>query len=209
MNSCRITTVLVAIALILAGCGAKENKEATSTSSSAVTSTVTPTPKASDEDQIRDVLTREGAAFSVWDFDKVAELTCAKFRDQARSTDGAVPPMSTFPSADAAAMGADAFAKQIRSQFVGATDKSSLAVADAVIRQDENAYKAAMLDVVKQSMFVQLVQVDNIEVKGDTATADATVTQRLGDRSPDTRTTPATLVRENGQWLDCTRPDKP
>jgi hypothetical protein len=55
-------------------------------------------------------------------------------------------------------------------------------------------------------MNVQLVQVDNIVVKGDTATADTTVTQRMGNHPPDTRTSPANLIREDGKWLDCTPP---
>jgi hypothetical protein len=41
---------------------------------------------------------------------------------------------------------------------------------------------------------------------GDTATADATVTQTMGTQRPETRTSPANLVREDGQWKDCTPP---
>jgi hypothetical protein len=80
--------------------------------------------------------------------------------------------------------------------------------ADAVIRQDESAYEPAMLEVVKHSRSVQLVLVDKIAVKGDTATADAMVTQRMGAQPPDARTTPATLIREDGEWRDCTPPDQ-
>jgi hypothetical protein len=198
----------VGIALLLAGCGADTGSTPAQTSSAAPTSAAAPTPKASDEDQIRDVLTKEGAAFTVFDFDEVAELTCAQFREQAKSPDSAIPPMSMFPAADAASIGPQAFAEQLGAQFTGASDQSLRAVADAVISQDEGAYRTAMFEVVKQSMTVQLVQVDNIVVKGDTATADATMTQRIGKQPPEVRTTPATLIREDGQWKDCTPPDK-
>ena len=52
---------MVAIALVAAGCGDKSAPSAASTSSAAPTSAVAPTPTASDEDQIRDVLTPFGA----------------------------------------------------------------------------------------------------------------------------------------------------
>jgi hypothetical protein len=197
---------VVAAAVILAGCGDKGTPPAASTSNAAKTSTTAPTPKASDEDQIRDVLTREGAAFSVWNLEKVGELTCPQYREQAMSTEDAVPPMSTFPAEAAASLGTQAFAEQLGAQFTGASNDSLNAVADAVIRQDEVAYKAAMLEVVKQSMSIQLAQVDNIVIKGDSATADVTLTQRMGKQPPETRTTPATLVRMDGKWLDCTPP---
>lgn len=203
---------VVGIALLLAGCGADTGSTAAQTSTAAKkptaapTSTAAPKPTGSDEDQIRGLITNEAAALSVWDFDKVAEFTCAQFREQAKSIDSAIPPMSTFPAADAASVGPQAFADQLGKQFTGASPESLRAVADAVIRQDEGAYKTAMLEVVKHSMSVQLVEVDNIVVKGDTATADAMVTRRIGKQPPDTRTSPATLIREDGEWKDCTPP---
>jgi hypothetical protein len=199
---------ILGITLLLAGCGADTSSSKTQASAAAKTSTAAPKPPASDADQVRDVLTKEGAAFSVWDFNTVAGFTCAQFREHANSIDSAIPPMNTFPAADVASMGAQAFADQLGTQFAGASGESLRAVANAVIRQDEAAYKTAMLEVVKHSMSVQLVEVDNIVVKGDTATADATVTQRIGKQGPDTRTSPATLIREDGQWKDCTPPDQ-
>jgi|SRR4051794_10081159 hypothetical protein len=199
----------VAAALLVAGCGDKNAAPEASTPNAATTSSAAPTAKASDEDQIRDVLTQEGAAFTAWNFDKVGELTCPQFREKARSVDGAVPPMSMFPASAASSLGPQGFADQVGAQFKGASNESLLAVADAVIRQDEPAYKTAMLEVVKQSMSVHLLLVDNIVVKGDAATADVTLTQRLGEQPPDTKTTPATLVKMDGKWLDCTPPAQP
>jgi hypothetical protein len=198
---------MVAITLLAAGCGDKSAPTAASTSSAGPTSAAA-TPMASDEDQVRAVLTQEGAAFTEWNFAKVGELTCPQFREQAMSTDAAIPPMSMFPASAAASLGPQGFADQLGAQFTGASNDSLLAVSNAVIRQDEPAYKTAMLDVVKQSMAIHLVEVDNIVVKGDTATADVLLTQRLGKQPPDTKTTPATLVRMDGKWLDCAPPAK-
>jgi hypothetical protein len=197
-------TALAVIALALAGCGSQDSSKA-QTPAAAPASSTAPMP-ASDEDQVRDVLTKEGAAFTAWDFDKVGQLTCTLFRDQATSPDKAIPPITMFPASDAAAVGPQGFADQLGKQFAGASNDSLLKVADAVIGQDEAAYKTAMLDVVKQSMTSVLVQVDNVVIKGDNATADITVTQRLGTQPPDTRTMPAALIREDGQWKDCTPP---
>jgi hypothetical protein len=200
---------LVGAALIASGCSGKSNPAATPSASAAPTSATVKAQAMSDEDQIRDVLTREGAAFSTFNFDKVAELTCPQFREQARSAAGAIPPMSMFPADAPASMGTQAFAGELGKQFAGASDQSLQAVADAVMRQDEAAYKAAMLDVVKQSMNVVLVQVDNIVITGDTATADAQLTQRMGQQPPEPKTSPATLARVDGKWLDCTPPAQP
>ena len=200
---------IVGAALVLSGCGGKSDTAATSTSSVAKeSSAAAPTPKGSDEDQIRDVMTQESAAFSAWDFAKVGQFTCAKFRDHATSVDSAIPAMSMFSADTAASMGAQAFAAQLGQEFAGASEQSLQAVADAVIRRDEAAYKPAMLDVVKQTMSVQLDKVDNIVVTGDTATADATLTQRIGDQEPQSRTSPVSFVREGGTWLDCTPPEQ-
>lgn len=204
-----IGAALVGTVLVLAGCNDKGTSSATPTSAEAPATTSAQAAALSDEDQVRDVLTKEGAAFTAWDFEKVGELTCPQFREQAKSTDGAVPPMSMFPADAAASMGAQAFAEQIGAQFAGASPQSLQAVADAVIRQDEPAYKAAMFDVVKQSSSIHLVLVDNIAIKGDTATADVMLTQRVGTQPPDTKTTPATLVRIDGKWMDCTPPAQP
>jgi hypothetical protein len=201
--------VLVGAALVASGCSDKSDPVAASPTSTAPASTTAQAQPLSDEDQVRDLLTKESAAFGAFDFAKVGELTCPQFREQAMSTDNAVPPMAMFPAEAAASLGPQGFADQVGAQFSGASNDSLLAVAHAVIGQDEAAYKAAMLEVVKQSMSIQLVKVDNIVVKGDTATADVTLTQRVGNQPPDSRTTPATLTRVDGNWLDCTPPAQP
>jgi hypothetical protein len=184
---------LIAFASLLAGCGAAEPPAPPS-----------PAPTVSDEDQIRDVLNQQGAAFSAWDFDKMTTLTCAKLRDQIPSVDDLVPPMDMFPVDDAASIGPDKVADILGAQFSGASRESLLGVADAVIRNDQAAYQTAMKDVVKQNYSIRLDKVDNIVVTGDTATADTTVTRTIGSDPPQTDVTKATMVREGGQWKDCT-----
>jgi hypothetical protein len=200
--------VVIGAALVLSGCGDKGSSAATPTSSAPKESSAQPTPQASDEEQIRDAMSKESAAFSAWDFDTVAQYTCAKYRDHAKSVDSAIPAMKMFSADSAASMGAQAFAAQLGQEFPGASDQSLQAVADALIRQDEAAYKAAMFDVVKQSMSVQFVGIDNIVITGDSATGNATVTQRIGNKEPQSRTSQVTFVREDGKWLDCTAPDQ-
>jgi hypothetical protein len=72
------------------------------------------------------------------------------------------------------------------------------------MRNDEAAYTAAMTDVLKQSAKIKLDKVDNIKVNGDAATADVTLSFTLGTQPPENVTTTAHLVREGGQWKDCT-----
>jgi hypothetical protein len=207
MNIRIVGAAVLGAALVVSGCGDKSEPAATPTSSVAKESSAAPTPKASDEDQIRDVMTKESAAFSAWDFNTVGQFTCAKYREHAASVDSAIPPMSMFSAENAASMGVQGFAAQLGQEFAGASQPSLEAVADAIIRNDEAAYKVAMLDVVKQSMSVQFVGLDKIVITGDAASADATMTQRIGNKEPETRTTPVAFVREDGKWLDCTPPE--
>jgi hypothetical protein len=189
--------VLIGVAPFFAGCGSDSAPPAAPT-----------TPKVSDEDQVRAVLTKEGEAFSKWNIDEVAGLTCKQYRDESASLDEMVPPMDMFPAAESAAIGADNFAALLGQQFTGATPESLHAVADAVIRQDQAAYRNAMLEVVKQVYTIRLEKIENIVVDGDTATAETTISQGMGSEPPQSEVTTVTLVREDGEWKDCTPPSK-
>jgi len=112
--------------------------------------------------------------------------------------------MSTFPADTVTAMGAETFANNLTEQFVGAAPESTRAVADAVIAGDEAAYLAAMKDVMQQSMTLRLDKVENIVVTGDTATADVTITAIIGGQQEQTQSDKAELVKEDGEWKDCT-----
>ncbi len=112
--------------------------------------------------------------------------------------------MSTFPRDAVASMGPENFAENLAERFTGASDESVRAVAEAVMNNDEAAYMTAMKDVMKKSMTLRLDKVDNIVVTDDTATADLTMTAIVGAKPPQTQVDQATLVREDGQWKDCT-----
>ena len=79
-------------------------------------------------------------------------------------------------------------------------------VSQAIVDYDEPAYRAAMLDAVTEATSVTVDQVENIEIVGDTATADITSTRLMGDKAPQTSTNATPYVREDGVWLDCTDP---
>jgi hypothetical protein len=202
----RIHTVGVAIVgltALLAGCS-----EDAAPAPQPTTSSPAATASAADEQQIRDVMTQVTDATNAWDGPKVAGLTCAKYRDQASSFSDVVPPMDIFASArDAAAeMGPDQFAQLIGQQFTGATPESLLAVANAVINNDQAAYQTSMFEVMKQVSKFRLDKIDNIVVNGDNATADATISFTIGSEPPQSQQTEVKLAREDGQWKDCTPP---
>lgn len=184
----------VGIAALLTGCGGTD-----------AGSPAPSTPGASDEDQIREVL--HAVVDAGWDANKTAELTCRQYRSGEAPYDDMVPPMDTFSAADVSAVGPDQFAQILGEQFPGATPESLRAVTDAVVRNDQPAYVAAMTDVMKKSSKVELDKVDNIKVNGDAATADVTVTFSVGNQAPNSRTTGVKVVREDGQWKDCTPPE--
>jgi hypothetical protein len=76
--------------------------------------------------------------------------------------------------------------------------------AQAIVAYDEVAYQEAMLDLLTESAQLTTDKVDNIQVTGDTATADVTATRVMGDTPGQATTGSTPFVRENGQWLDCT-----
>ena len=189
---------LVGIASLLAGCSRDD------------ASAPPPTPTVSDEDQIRDVISRLSEAHGASDLDTVAELTCAELSDQANApleavpTD-AVPPMNVLPLDMFSTMAPDKLAEALGQEYTGASDSSLLALATALINRDEAAYKVAMADVMSQSLKLRVDKVDNVVVNGDTATADATmVITAGGEMSYNADVSQFTLVREDGKWKDCT-----
>lgn len=190
------------IAVLLAGCSS--DKEAAPSSSASPSATAS----AADQEEIKSLLNQAGEAANAWDGAKMAELTCEKYREQASSFADVVPPMDVFSSAAEAAttMGPEQFATLIGEQFNGASPEALRAVADAVIANDETAYQPAMLEVIKQSMNFKLEKVENIAVDGDTATADTTISYTIGSQPAKSETTEATLIKENGKWMECTPP---
>jgi frataxin-like iron-binding protein CyaY len=173
------------------------------------------TPTVAPEEQIRQMLTEVVAAQSAGDTTKIAELTCAEFRDEAASNSAAmtdateVPPMEAMPVDVFAAMAPAELADALGKEYTGASDEALLALAESFVNRDEIAYQSAMAEVMAQSMEIKLEDVANIVVDGDDATADVQMSLSTGGKvNYDLPTMPVTLVREDGTWKDCTPPDE-
>jgi hypothetical protein len=193
----RITAAAVACtATLLAGCGSDTVSAPAPTSTSTI----------SDEDQISDVITRVSEAQAAVDIEKIASLTCAKYRDQVSGpSPDDVPPMNTLPLDVLSSLPPDKLAESLGAEYAGASKETVQALADALIRRDEAAYKVAMAKVMAETMQIHVDKVENVAVKGDTATADVTIVISTGGKvtyTPDVAK--VELVKEDGQWKDCT-----
>jgi hypothetical protein len=188
-----IGVALAGTALVLGGCGAVTRPAAA------------PTPTISDEEQIREVIARVSQAHTSSDYDNIAALTCAKYRDQvgAPSPDD-VPPMNVFST-----MSPEELAERLGVEYAGASAESLRVLADALIRRDEAAYTEAMAEVMVQTMKVRVDKLENVVVNGDTATADASLVISTGGKMTyTTDVSQFTLVKEDGRWKDCTPQDE-
>lgn len=198
----RIEKLVVAgagAALVLAtlvGCGGGEKKSAP------------PTPSA--EEQIRDVIDGQEAAAQDLDFDKLADLTCDKHKEEIRKqADDIIPPIDQFGSeSDLKSSSVTDLAEALQKEFTTASAASINDLAEALVAYDEPAYEKSMRAVLKQVVKVSVDKVENIKIDGDKATADITSTQTLGDEKPETKTKENEFVKENGKWLDCEPPEK-
>jgi hypothetical protein len=106
-------------------------------------------------------------------------------------------------------MSTEKLAEALGKEYAGASRDSLRALADALIRRDEAAYIVAMAEVMVQTMEARIDKLENVVVDGDTATADASLVIDTGGKT--TYTTDVnqfTLVKEDGQWKDCTPPDE-
>ncbi|KWX57612.1 hypothetical protein [Mycobacterium sp. NAZ190054] len=195
----QLVTTAAVLALALAGCGSDRAETAD-----------TGAPPASppgDQRQIRELVEAQAEAFSDGDWDTLAELTCAKFRDRAADPAGhLVPPISTFGSREeTSSLTVPQMSELLAEQFGSVVSAETLdRAARALVDYDEPAYRDAMLDLMTESTSVSIDSVDNIQVDGDTATADVTVTRTMGDGAPETSSESTPFVREGGRWLDCT-----
>jgi hypothetical protein len=184
---------LVGVAALLAGCAK-----------------TAPAPKAtiSDEDQIVNVVARAAKAHVSQDSAGIASSTCAKYRDQAGApTPVEVPPMNALPLDAFSTMTPDQLAEALGKEYTGASAEAVRALAEALISRDEAAYTEAMADVMTQTMQVRVDKVENLEIDGDTATVEATLVISTGGQVSYTQDgSQFTLVKEDGQWKDCTPP---
>lgn len=169
-----------------------------------------PRPIASDEDLIRSVIARVGQAHASSDYDNISAMTCAKYLDQVDvpSPDD-VPPMTALPLDAFSTMSPDTLAERLGKEYAGASADVLRRLADALIRKDEPAYIEAMAEVMVETMQVRIDKFENLEINGDTATADASLVIGTGGKTTfTTDVTQFVLVKEDGRWKDCTPPDE-
>lgn len=163
----------------------------------------------SDEEQIRQVVIQVAETS---DPDVIASLTCAKYLDSLGGSEttvpltDVVPPMSVYPEL-VFTIDPDQLARNMANEYTGASPESLRALADALHRRDEAAYTTAMADVMSQTLTMRVDKVTNVVVTGDTATADATIVASMGGKMSYTDVAKLSLVREGGQWKDCTAPE--
>ncbi|UXA16763.1 hypothetical protein [Mycobacterium sp. SMC-4] len=194
----RMAIAAAVAALALSGCGS-EGGIAPRDASLA--------PVSGDEQQIRDLIHSQTQAFADGDWAALADLTCAAHREQASDPGGyLVPPMEAFGTREQlTALTLPQVTEGLTTQFgPGAPQETLDRVAQALVDYDEPAYKAGMLDLIRQSADLTVDRIENITITGDTATADVTTTRKLGQAPPDTRTDTTPFAREDGRWLDCT-----
>ncbi|MBF6161396.1 hypothetical protein [Nocardia cyriacigeorgica] len=194
---------LAFVAVAAVGCGSEESTTAATSSVSAAADT-----EGGDAQQIRDLIAQQEPAMATFDFDRIAELTCTKYRDQVKNLpDTMFPPLSSAGTAEEfAAKPADQLAAALKAEYPAASDESINNLVDAFIRYDEPAYKAANLAIMRETTTVTVDKVDNIKVTGDTATADLTTTWKNEGAESETKTEPNAYVKEDGKWLDCQQP---
>jgi hypothetical protein len=193
--------VIVGAALVVAfapvvGCGSDSKSESGSSAES-------------DEQQIRDLVDEQEAAVEDLDFDKMADLTCEKYREDVRNQkDELIPPISDYGTKQELAETSRAeLVDEFKTQFPDASDATIERFADALVSYDEEAYNESFLDLVRESSSITVDKVENIKIDGDTATADITSTSTSGDEAPETKTEPNKYVKEDGKWLDCEKPE--
>ncbi|WP_280480657.1 hypothetical protein [Nocardia cyriacigeorgica] len=194
---------LAFVAVAAAGCGSEESTTAASPSASASASA-----EGGDAQQIRDLIAAQGPAMATFDFDRMAEFTCTKYREDVRNLPNTMfPPLSSAGTPEEfAAKPADQMAAALKGEYPGASDETINTLVDALIRYDEPAYKAANLAILRETTTVTVDKVDNIKVTGDTATADITSTWQNKGAQSETKTEPNAYVKEDGKWLDCQQP---
>ena len=197
-----IVVGLLVSMLGVAGCGGESAPEASSGP------TATSAPELGDEQQIRALIDEQEAAMVGFDFERMAELTCTQYRETVRAQpDTMFPPLSAAGTAEElAAKPVDMLTEALTQQYPTASEPNIARLVDALVRYDEPAYKAANLDILRETTTVTIDKVENVTVSGDTATADVTTTWKSGSAEPATSTDANTYRKEEGQWKDCQDP---
>jgi hypothetical protein len=195
---------VIGLALMLSfGCSSSSGEKTASSDSASSTQA----PKNEDQ-QIRELYQQGNAAVEDFDVEKMIDLTCAKYVPQIQTNvDKTIPPMSSFGTpGQLSALGVDKISSLLGQSFKPASDEAIAKVAQALVYNDEPGYHAAMIVVLREGTTKKLDKIENISVKGDTATADTTTTEKVFGEPAKTETDSSQAVRENGKWKDCTPP---
>lgn len=178
----------------LVGCSKQSEEPAAAPESSSV----------SDEQQIRDVTDQMLLATASYDRSAMAALTCSKNREEVASKPTKAPQVAEIGTpAENAALDRATVAAKFQRDYPKASETAVNAAADALLASDQTAMDKAFQQIYADSTTMTLDRIENIAVDGDTATADVTVVNQVGDDAPKTFSNKATYVREDGKWLDC------
>ncbi|MBA0048769.1 hypothetical protein [Mycobacterium sp. NPDC050853] len=163
---------------------------------------------AHSENQIKALIEQQNTYTAGFDFAKLAETKCAKYREATAKSGPPIPAMSEIaPPEIATVPGAgDALRGLLAQKFPTVPPDVINAVVDSLVAQDEQAYQTAMRNLLKSLITVKVTDVQNIEIKGDQATADLTITTTAGDKPPSHEQQTVKYIKENGKWLDCAPP---
>ena len=189
-------------------CSNNSGKQASSGSSSASNGASATKDANGDAQQIRDLYENGNAAVEDFDAATILDLTCAKYRPKMQENlDKTIPPMSNFGSPEELKdAGVDKIRDAFTEKFKPASDEAIGKLAQALVDNDQAGYRAAMEEILKEGISNKLDKIENIVVKGDTATADTTTTEVIFSAAPKTETKNSQAVREDGKWKDCTPP---
>lgn len=204
---------LAGVLLAATGCGGSSDPEPGSPASmTAPQTSVTTTVASSDEQLITELVEQEAAAFAAWDLDTIVELTCQKYRKDARAAAQTMTEFATLPllpvlPSESSAASPTETADVVREAFPTASEATIERVVDAVVRSDEAAIDDAMDQLLAETTSVKIEKIENITVTGDSATADVTTTAEALGQPPETKTDHIPFVREDGQWKDCEDPN--
>ncbi|OBC15957.1 hypothetical protein A5784_28100 [Mycobacterium sp. 852013-50091_SCH5140682] len=167
---------------------------------------------AKDENELRALVASQDHALKDYDVDLAVELVCPEYQEDKRaSMEKLLPKMTDFVTpeqrSDPQYM---ANLKDILFQKYGGLGlyiETADNVAETLRRQDPVAFGKAAQEFVVDMIDVQRSDVRNIDVDGDTATADVKRAYAIGKNEPGVTTdTQMIFVRNGLGWLDCTPP---
>jgi hypothetical protein len=156
-------------------------------------------------------------ALEDFDIDAGAALMCDQYRDAyRRQLEALLPTMASIATPEQATDPAyvAALPDAIKERYPNTYTEERTNLADAAVRQDPAAFRAAAAELMTRILEVEDQQVAEIDISGgdtpggkpDGATADVTTTTAVNGGPPETRTVRKSFVLQGTDWLDCTDP---